>query len=163
MGPYDAVLKSCEAVFDAQEYQSLLEHLDGLAQVYLGPELVEKEIDEIASMCEILRELICLTQPKELARRQPLDIVDLAEVWAVDLWAWVPPAGKPSDYWVTVAAKSIVEKASCARTRVGRTVGLDQATFVVRKVQTKHRQANDISGLVSCAALIDRIQSAEVR
>jgi hypothetical protein len=163
MSPTEALAQACRAVFTEAEYLSFKEFIDSGENGPLVMELVMAQLDRIIDVCEKFYDLIYDVQPRELASRESLDLVDLSEVWAADLRAWVAPAGEPGDYWLKFAATSIVNKAmSSARTRTGKKVKLDQAVFVIKRVQSKHRQANDMEGFISCAALIDRIQAAKV-
>jgi hypothetical protein len=162
LSEHEAVIESCRRVFIPEEFESYMEYLDwarGQAES-LQADLAEASLKQLVEMCEHYREMICTIQPRELASREPLHIVDLAEVWAVDLWAWVPPAGEPSEYWAIFAATSILNKALTARTPTGKLIKLDQALFVIGRVQSHHLEAQDMDAYTSCAQLVDLLEAA---
>ena len=160
--PGQALAQACRAVLPRQIFLSR-GFIDSGERNPLLTDVVTAQVGMVIDACEKWYYLIYDVQPRELASRESLDLVDLSEVWAADVSAWVAPADEPSDYWLDIAATSIVDKAiTSARTRTGRKVKLDQAVFVIKRVQSKHRQANDMVSFASCAALIDRIQAAKV-
>lgn len=165
MLPKEALLEACKAVFTDTEYLGFEKFIDS-GENSPDPalrQLITMKLDELIDLGEKYYDLIYNVQPSELPTREPMDLVDLSELWAADLRAWMAPADEPSDYWVKVAASSIVDKAlASARTRTGKKVKLDQAVFVIKRVQSKHRQAGDKAGVVSCTALIERIQNAKI-
>jgi hypothetical protein len=155
----EAALASCEAVLTPEEYAQFCAFLSSLEQV--RSDLGDCWLDhQLVPALEPSRVMIGEVQPRELARRRALDLVDLAEAWAVDGAAWLAPAGQTASYWVGIASSQIIERAGTAWTRTGRQVKLDQANYVIRRVQRNQQSTGDSEGVAFCTALLELLKTS---
>jgi hypothetical protein len=156
MGPRDAALMACKSAMDSAQFDQYIDHLEKAERIHTGWR--NKQVDDLAKALEPGRKLIGEVQPRELARRGTLSLVDAAEAWAVDGASWQAPYDEVEDCWVMVARNQIAEGASRAWTRTGSMVKLDQAKYVIQRVRAHHQAAHDAASVNFCDKLLEQLE-----